>query len=132
MNMYNAIENLTRAAQMGNGQSYYQLYLIHSCKEGQSQVLQDPIKAYGHLMNAIFRGATFFDEAVTMFKDNYDALVDNFISTNGLIIQKEDTEESRNNIIKTHDAFINELKSNFSSALSKDRLYNRPCGFLND
>lgn len=31
-----------------------------------------------------------------------------------------------------HDAFVGELKNGFSAALGKDRLYNRPCGFLND
>ena len=31
-----------------------------------------------------------------------------------------------------HDAFVGELKVKFSAALGKDRLYNRPCGFLND
>lgn len=31
-----------------------------------------------------------------------------------------------------HDAFISEIKIQFSSCLGKDRLYNRPCGFLND
>jgi hypothetical protein len=31
-----------------------------------------------------------------------------------------------------YDAWINELKTEFSSALSKDRLYHKPCGFLND
>lgn len=31
-----------------------------------------------------------------------------------------------------HEAFIGELKVGFSTALGKDRLYNRPCGFLND
>lgn len=31
-----------------------------------------------------------------------------------------------------HDAHIGELKSDFSGALGKDRLYHRPFGFIND
>lgn len=132
-NMTKAQEYLNRAAEAGNGQSYYQLYLIHSGKEGQSQELKDPIKAYRYLLNAINRGATFFEEAVSFFRSNYKELVDEFIKINNLTLAtQDDSEESKNNIINMHDAFINELKTNFSSALSKDRLYNRPCGFLND
>ena len=31
-----------------------------------------------------------------------------------------------------HDAFVNEIKVDFSAALSKDRLYHKPAGFIND
>lgn len=44
----------------------------------------------------------------------------------------EATEENKKDIQNMHDAFINELKIQFSAGLGKDRLYNRPCGFLND
>ena len=132
-NLTKAVEYLTRAAEAGNGQSYYQLYLIHSGKEGQSPELKDAVKAYRFLMNAIYRGATFFEEAISFFKSNYKELAAEFIRINSLTLaSQDDSEESKNNIINMHDAFINELKTNFSSALSKDRLYNRPCGFLND
>lgn len=29
-----------------------------------------------------------------------------------------------------HEAYVNELKAGFSSALGKDKLYMRPAGFL--
>lgn len=35
-------------------------------------------------------------------------------------------------IVARHNAFIDEMKGNFSAALGKDRLHHRPCGFLND
>lgn len=41
-------------------------------------------------------------------------------------------EETRKDILNIHDAEIEEMKVNFSTALGKDRLYHRPCGFLND
>lgn len=81
-------------------------------------------------MNAIYRGATFFDDAVSFFAENFDLLAPEFIKIKQLTI--EITDENRQDVQKMHDAFINELKTNFSAALSRDRLYNRPCGFLND
>jgi len=44
----------------------------------------------------------------------------------------EVTPETEQDILNMHDANINELKSSFSTALGKDRMYHRPCGFLND
>ena len=40
--------------------------------------------------------------------------------------------ENEKNILNMHEAWIGELKVGFSTALGKDRLYHRPCGFLND
>jgi hypothetical protein len=45
-----------------------------------------------------------------------------------LTLDLNDTDD----ITARHNAFMDELKVNFSSALSKERLYHRPCGFLND
>jgi hypothetical protein len=44
------------------------------------------------------------------------------------LIDKDNKEE----VIKLHEAFVNEIKSSFSAALGKDRLYQRPCGFMQD
>ena len=44
------------------------------------------------------------------------------------MINKDNKEE----VIKLHEAYINEIKSAFSSALGKDRLYQRPVGFMQD
>jgi hypothetical protein len=52
------------------------------------------------------------------------------VHSKGLHIEVK--EETKKDILNMHSAFINELKVNFASALSKDRLYHRPCGFLND
>lgn len=44
------------------------------------------------------------------------------------MIDKNNKEE----VIKLHEAYVNEIKSAFSSALGKDRLYQRPVGFMQD
>ncbi len=31
-----------------------------------------------------------------------------------------------------HDAYVNELQQTFMAALGKDRMYERPCGFVTD
>jgi hypothetical protein len=42
------------------------------------------------------------------------------------------TKDNKKDIINMHTATVNEWKNNFSAALNKDRLYHKPCGFLND
>ena len=41
-------------------------------------------------------------------------------------------KDNRKEIENIHDAYVNELKVNFSQALNRDRLYHRPAGFLQD
>lgn len=41
-------------------------------------------------------------------------------------------DDTRQDILNMHDAGLGEIKSTFSNALSKDRMYHRPCGFIND
>ena len=48
------------------------------------------------------------------------------------MLETEIKEDNQKEILNMHDAFIQELKIQFSTALGKDRLYNRPAGFLND
>lgn len=43
---------------------------------------------------------------------------------------KEDGKKTE--ILNLHDAGITEMKNDFSTSLGKDRLYHKPCGFLND
>lgn len=69
-NVDKAIDYLTRAAEAGNGQSWFQLYLIHSGKEGQDASRKSPQKAYGYLMNGVYRGVTYFDEVIAFFTAN--------------------------------------------------------------
>jgi hypothetical protein len=42
--------------------------------------------AYGHLMNALMNGITYFDELVQYFKDNYDVLAPEYIKQKKLPI----------------------------------------------
>lgn len=35
-------------------------------------------------------------------------------------------------MLNLHEAYVNEMKGSFSVALSKDRLYQRPAGFIED
>lgn len=78
-NLDKAIEYLTKAAEGGNGQSFYQLYLIHSGQEGQDPSYKKPEVAYKNLMKAIQLGVTYFDEAMHFFKDNFDVLAPIFV-----------------------------------------------------
>jgi len=42
------------------------------------------------------------------------------------------TKDNKKDIVNMHTATVNEWKNNFGAALNKDRLYHKPCGFLND
>jgi hypothetical protein len=81
-------------------------------------------------MNAVYRGVTYFDEVIAFFTVNQQELAPEFLKMKGFDMVA--TDENQKEIQNMHDAFIAELKVSFSAALSKDRLYNRPCGFLND
>lgn len=128
-NLDKAIENLTVGVNAGNGQSMYQMYLIHSGTPGQDEKYKDPVKAYRFLLDAIYTGVTYFDEIKAYFSLHVDALKDTFSKNNPHLT----LDLNNNDDIKArHNAFVDELKVNFSSALGKDRMYHRPCGFLND
>lgn len=43
-------------------------------------------------------------------------------------VNKDDKTE----VLNLHEAYVNEMKNSFSQALNRDRLYNRPVGFLMD
>jgi len=78
----------------------------------------------------MLRGVTYFDEIVAYFKANYDELAPLFVKQKSLPI--EINESTKKDIMNMHEAMISELKIAFSAALGKERLYHRPCGFLND
>lgn len=92
--------------------------------------LKNAEKAYDYLMQAIFNGVTYFDEAVSFFVDNYSVLAPIYVKSKSLPVEVK--AESEKDIKNMHQAMISELKVNFSTALGKDRMYHRPCGFLND
>jgi hypothetical protein len=81
-------------------------------------------------MQGIYNGVTYFDEAIQFFSDNYSVLAPIYIKTKNLPVEVK--PENEKDIKNMHQAFISELKVNFSTALGKDRMYHRPCGFLND
>ena len=41
-------------------------------------------------------------------------------------------KDKKQEVINLHEAYVNEMKSSFSNALNKDRLYFRQAGFLQD
>ena len=41
-------------------------------------------------------------------------------------------KDNKDEVIKLHEAYVNEIKTSFSAALGKDRLYQRPVGFMQD
>lgn len=84
-NLDKAIEYLTKAADAGNGQSMYQLYLIYSGKGDASA--KNPEKAYEYLMRAIHNGVTYFDEAVSFFVENYAVLAPIYVKSKNLSIE---------------------------------------------
>ena len=130
INYDKAVANLTAAAEQGNCQSMFQLYLLYSGKENQPQEMKNPELAYNWLMKGIYGGCTMFDEAIEFFKEHYAVLAPNYVKTKKIPIEVK--PETQQDIQNMHEANIKELKSAFSTALGKDRMYHRPCGFLND
>ena len=71
-------------------------------------------------------GVTFFDQLHEYFKDNYDLLAADFIKT------RKPASDKKDEILNLHEAYVNELKTNFTAALGRDRMYRRPCGSVTD
>lgn len=129
-NISKAMEYLTEAATAGNCQSMYQLFLIQSGREGQDPKYKNVAEAYKWLIRGTQNGATFFDDANAFFKEHYDALAPAFVDLKKLGLTVE--EKNKADIMNMHNATVNEAKNDFSACLGKDRLYHKPCGFLND
>jgi hypothetical protein len=127
-----AEENLKIAADAGNGQSMYQLFLLHSSGTMNTtpKALVNVQLAYDYLIKAIGTGVTYFDDAVAYFKKNYAVLAPAYVKAKKLGV--EITPETEKDILNMHDAALGEIKISFSAALGKDRMYHRPCGFIND
>lgn len=125
-NVEKAIELLAKSARAGNGQSCYQLFLIYFQEEG----FKDVVKAYQYLEKGIMNGASHFDELHALFKEHQEVLTAVFLSRKrpDSLVNKDDKTE----VLNLHEAYINEMKNSFSAALNRDRLYNRPVGFLMD
>jgi len=109
----------------------YQLHLLKSGFDGQDDNFRDVQGSYDWLVKGIQNGATFFDEAIKYFKSNFEELAPSFLKLRKLDLDY--TDKSKNaEILNLHDAGIIEMKNDFSTSLGKDRLYHKPCGFLND
>ena len=61
--------------------------------------MKNPEKAYEYLMQAIFNGVTYFDEATQFFNDNYSVLAPLYVKNKGLPIEvKAETEKDVKNM----------------------------------
>ena len=126
-----AAEFLSKAADMGNCQSMYQLHMLKSGNEGQDDDFRNVEESYQWLLKGIQSGATFFEDAIKYFKLHYDVLAPVFLKQKQLGFDATDGSKKAD-ILNLHDAGISEMKNDFSTSLGKDRLYHKPCGFLND
>jgi hypothetical protein len=86
--------------------------------------------AYHYFEKALLTGVSFFEDFHKLFKDNQDVLGPLFVETKkpSQLINKESQQE----VLALHEAYVNEMRSSFSAALGKDRLYKRPAGFIQD
>ena len=124
-NVDKAIDMLVKASKTGNGQSSYQLYEIYLNDESHKDVK----KAYYYLEKALLRGVSLFDKLQELFKDNYEQLAQVFLENKKLSLVDKDNQQE---VLNLHEAHVNELKNSFSQALGRDRLYQRPVGFMQD
>lgn len=71
-----------------------------------------------------------FDKLQELFKNNYDELAPVFIQSKkpSALINKDNKQD----VLNLHEAYINDLRNSFSTALGKDRLYLRPAGFIQE
>ena len=122
-----AIALLTRSAKAGNGQSCYQLSQLYSTEQPPHRDIK---KAYAYFEKAVLSGVSLFDDFHKMFIDNYDELAPVFLEKKkpSSILPTSTKEE----ILKLHEAYVNEMKTSFSHALGRDRLYERPVGYMQD
>jgi TPR repeat protein len=126
-NLPKAVEYLTKAAKRGNGQSCYQLACLYANEEGE---YLDIKKSYAFFEKALLYGVSMFDEFHGLFRAHFDVLAPIFLTVKKptTMINKDNNEE----VVKLHEAYVNEMKTAFSGALGKDRLYKRPVGFMQD
>jgi TPR repeat protein len=124
------LEYLQKAANQGHAHAMYQLFLIMSGKEGEDEKLFNPEVAYKSLVSCLEYGVTYYEECQKYFRQHYDQLAPGFIKERKVPIELK--EENKEDICKMHDAYVNEMRSEFSAALSKDRLYHQAAGFVKD
>lgn len=129
-NTEKAVAYLTKAAAEGHCHSMYHLYNVLSGNEGADKSVANPEVAYKWLMQALQYGITHYDDANKYFREHFDVLAPKFVASRKLAL--EVNEKTKADILNMHDAFVNELRADFSAGLSNDRLYHKPAGFIND
>ena len=73
---------------------------------------------------------SFFDEFHALFRDNYDELSPLFLASKKPTTLIATTNKT--DVLNLHAAYLGEMKLTFSQAMGKDRLYQRPVGFMQD
>lgn len=129
-NPQKAVEYLSKAANEGHAHAMYQLFLIMSGKDNEEKSMFNPEVAYKSLISCLEYGVTYYDEAQQYFRQHFDKLAPTFVKERK--VPMELSEENKEDICKMHDAYINEMRTDFSGALGKDRLYHNAAGFVKD
>lgn len=124
-NLDKAEDMLKKAYRMGNAQSAFQLHLLY-----KESAKKDVVKSYHYLSRAVESGVTFFEDFNAFFKENYDVLAPVFIAQKKPPASVDTSKQA--DIENMHDAWVNEMKQTFMAALGKDRMYQRPAGFVTD
>lgn len=65
------------------------------------------------------------------FVENYDEVSPVYLKQKASVVQLMNTEDKKE-MENIHKGLIGELKNSFSKALGDDRMYKRPCGFIED
>lgn len=125
-NKEKSLEYLTKASKMGNCLSSYQLASFYATEES----IKDVKKAYYYLEKAVLNGMSQFDDLHHIFKENQEVLTPIFLANKkpSTLVDKDNKDQ----VLNLHESYVNELKTTFSSALSKDRLYQRAAGFIEE
>lgn len=96
------------------------------CDENKKDLKQ----AYKYLSIACTLGVTFFDQMHKFFCENYEEVFPVYkeLKKPPESLNHDDREEME----RVHQAQTEELKKDFSDALGTDRMYHKPCGYIED
>jgi hypothetical protein len=125
-NVSASIPYFEKAAKLGNIQSNYELFLIHS---GEFPEHKDVKKAYKHVRIAVESGVTAFDKYQEFFKNNVEELGETFIKQQSITDLDASKTEA---LVNLHNGYIQELGKRFTKAYENDKLYARASSFLQD
>lgn len=109
----------------------YELYLVYSEMEDEANKTKNIQTAYTWLIKSLNYGVTQYDDAINYFKKHFSHLNEWYVALKKLPLDAT-SQESQADVLRIHEANVNEIKNDFSAALGKDRLYHKPAGFIND